>query len=174
MEEASGLIEEAKRKIENRQEAEIPVPEAWLKKLKEVEEELKALREEKGEPEKANLPPLWKVYRMRVDQLSEALKKVKDQEWNYRTLQQVVAVLCLRYGLGVGLDEGEEKGAFLVLDLPTGQVSFRLSGKQRKGLARIGLSPWAWDGHSVEEKRNRIEAFLESAEKPGATGPEAS
>ena len=89
---------------------------------------------------------------------------MKGQEGNLIPLQQLVVALCFRNGLTVSLDESGENGKFLVLELPTGQVSFRLTLKQRRELEWIECRT-NWDGHTVKDKQARIGAFLESVGK---------
>jgi len=47
----------------------------------------------------------------------------------------------------------------LFVDLPTGQVSWHLSPRDRQDASDIGEYPGAWDGHTTEEKYRRLNAW---------------
>lgn len=68
----------------------------------------------------------------------------------------------LGYTVGVRPDEDEPGWTLVYIELPTGQVSWHLPDAELTGLWRSYES--AWDGHTVEEKRERIAAFLRGDE----------
>ncbi len=73
---------------------------------------------------------------------------------------QVMAKMARQLGMKVGLrqDIDEPGWPVLMIDLPTGQVGYHLPEDQVVG-------DWPeydqeWDGHSLAEKRDRMERFL--------------
>ena len=71
-----------------------------------------------------------------------------------------LAKLAIQQGYKVGLrkDPNEPDWPVLMIDLPTGQVGWHIKKQDLMGL-------WPdyekeWDGHSLEEKRDRMEAFI--------------
>ncbi len=75
-------------------------------------------------------------------------------------LAQLVAALARKAGLHVGIAEDGTEPAWPVIyiDLPTGQVSWHIS--QDELVIQLSTYTQKWDGHSVEEKRERIRQFL--------------
>jgi hypothetical protein len=72
-----------------------------------------------------------------------------------------LAKMALAIGLKVGLinDPDEPDWPVMMIDLPTGQVGWHLPKEDI-----IGNWPQYngnWDGHSLEEKRERLHRFLE-------------
>ncbi|MFI6134038.1 hypothetical protein [Micromonospora sp. NPDC051141] len=58
---------------------------------------------------------------------------------------------------GVGHDPTDPRPVVVYLELPTGQVSWHLPAH-----------PAAWDGHSTTAKYERVAAFADQTERPGA------
>lgn len=66
--------------------------------------------------------------------------------------------LKLGYRAGLKEDPNEPDWPVLMIDLPTGQVGWHLPRKEI-----VGQWPYyegEWDGHSLEEKRRRLEEFI--------------
>jgi len=66
----------------------------------------------------------------------------------------------LGYKVGLKVDPKEPDWPVLMIDLPTGQVGWHLPKDEI-----IGQWPeyeGEWDGHSLEEKRNRLAEFIKS------------
>ena len=63
-------------------------------------------------------------------------------------------------GLRVGLREDPHEPDYpvLMIDFPTGQASWHLPRKEIVG--EWPAYPGNWDGHDLDEKRRRIEAFV--------------
>jgi len=75
-----------------------------------------------------------------------------------------MAKLALQQGYKVGLrvDANDPDWPVLMIDLPTGQVGYHLPK------AEVTVEDWPaydgeWDGHSLIEKRMRVEKFIEGA-----------
>lgn len=75
---------------------------------------------------------------------------------------QAMARLAAAKGFRAGLrtDPNEPDWPVLMIDLPTGQVGWHLPKAEIVGTWPEYLDPW--DGHSLEEKRKRVRAFLDS------------
>ena len=73
-----------------------------------------------------------------------------------------LAKLAQAQGWRVGwhLDENEPDWPVLMIDLPTGQVSWHFPKDEMVG--NFPAYPDTWDGHDLEEKRQRMEAFIAS------------
>ena len=87
------------------------------------------------------------------------------QEAYFDRNQAVLALarLAQAQGLTVGLraDAQEPDYPVLMVDLPTGQVSWHLPKHEVIGVWPAYQGPW--DGHDLDEKRKRIEAFIRRA-----------
>lgn len=71
---------------------------------------------------------------------------------------QVLTKMANQLGYNIGIKDDPE-WPILYIDLPTGQVSWHIPRNEL-----IGTYPkytGKWDGHDVEEKRNRLIKFLE-------------
>lgn len=75
---------------------------------------------------------------------------------------QAMARLSMAMGFRAGLrtDPDEPDWPVLMIDLPTGQVGWHLPKAEIVGVWPEYPDPW--DGHSLEEKRKRVRAFLDS------------
>jgi hypothetical protein len=75
---------------------------------------------------------------------------------------QLLAKLAEEKGYAVGLrkDPEEPEWPVLMIDLPTGQVSWHLPAAEVVG--KWSEYPDGWDGHTTEEKRERIRRFVEN------------
>ncbi|MCL4341275.1 MAG: hypothetical protein M1431_04170 [Candidatus Thermoplasmatota archaeon] len=71
---------------------------------------------------------------------------------------QTMAKMALKLGYTTGIKDDLE-WPILYIDLPTGQVSWHIP--KNEILADFQEYKGKWDGHCVEEKRNRIIKFLE-------------
>lgn len=72
------------------------------------------------------------------------------------------ALLCKTIGHRVGFrDDPKTPGwPVLFIDLPEGQVSWHFSAEMREGIAgEIGVYLDEWDGHTTEQKYERLAAF---------------
>jgi len=100
------------------------------------------------------------------------LKERKDGAYLERN--QVVATLakCFPSGIARTAIDGwdEEWHGCVYIDLPTGQVSWHYHDSHAHLFA--GLPPYnrAWDGHSTEEKYQRLAALTPQAGKAGVNG----
>lgn len=64
----------------------------------------------------------------------------------------------LGYRVGLRTDPEEPDWPVLVIDLPTGQVSWHLPAHEVVG--HFEAYPDDWDGHTVEDKRERITRWV--------------
>lgn len=70
----------------------------------------------------------------------------------------------LGYTVGWKDNEDDPDWPILFVELPTGQVSWHVPRDEAAGPmgSTLPFSYWGqWDGHTVEEKRRRISAYLE-------------
>lgn len=95
---------------------------------------------------------------MMVEQLKSRLEEVVNNDTNYDVRYGLVLeIMCLanklEYKTGVRIDESEPEWPVFYIELPTGQVSWHMPQHEM-----------AWDGHSTEEKFQRIQEFIEGKE----------
>lgn len=75
-------------------------------------------------------------------------------------LAQLVAALAqsLHMPVGQGIDPAQPAWPLIYVDLPTGQLSWHIP--QHELVVELVRYPAAWDGHSPEERQQRILSFL--------------
>ena len=66
------------------------------------------------------------------------------------------------YEVGTRMDPDEPGWPVLLFELPTGQVSFRLTLEEFRGSFPSHYR--MWDGHTEAQKRNRIRSFVHNRE----------
>ena len=64
----------------------------------------------------------------------------------------------LGWPMGVRRDPDEPDWPVLMIDLPSGQVSWHIKADELIGM--WPAYPGEWDGHSLDEKRRRLEAEI--------------
>ncbi|MDX9835285.1 MAG: hypothetical protein RBT36_08755 [Desulfobulbus sp.] len=64
----------------------------------------------------------------------------------------------LGYKVGLRVDPGEPDWPVLMIELPTGQVGYHLP--KAEVLGEWPSYDQEWDGHTLEEKRGRIEELI--------------
>jgi len=108
-------------------------------------------------------------------QLRDEVARLKERkDGAYLERNQVVATLakCFPSGIARTAIDGwdEEWHGCVYIDLPTGQVSWHYHDSHAHLFA--GLPPYnrAWDGHSTEEKYQRLAALTPQAGKAGVNG----
>ena len=75
---------------------------------------------------------------------------------------QIFAVMARHIGYNVGVKNRNDEWPILYVDLPTGQVSWHIPKEEIA--AYFPDYSDEWDGHNVNEKRNRLMRFLEAQE----------
>lgn len=96
----------------------------------------------------------------------------------YRERNQVVAALSKVFPAWIGPVDDQEPGwnQAVYIDLPTGQVSWHIPDQEVQELFGHlpvdGSTPW--DGHSIEEKYERLDALEVSPESEDATDPQVA
>ena len=70
---------------------------------------------------------------------------------------QALATIAMDMGINVGIKKDDE-WPILYVDLPTGQVSWHIPASEIMG--EFADYKGEWDGHDVEEKRNRMKKFI--------------
>ncbi len=70
--------------------------------------------------------------------------------------------LKLGWRVGLGIDPSEPEWPVLYVDTPAGQVSWHLPSAEVAS-ANWPAYPGAWDGHTVEEKRERLARLVAMA-----------
>ncbi len=88
---------------------------------------------------------------------------LNDAYFDRNQAVMAMARMALQLGYRVGLKQDPEEPDWpvLMIDLPTGQVGYHLPKEEV-----VGNWPeykGEWDGHSLIEKRERIDAFLAGA-----------
>ncbi|AGB41081.1 hypothetical protein Halha_1132 [Halobacteroides halobius DSM 5150] len=87
--------------------------------------------------------------------LEEALQKIKKTDRkdyearNKAVLRAMSLALEKGYEAGIRMDYTKPEYPVVYIELPTGQVSWHLPEHRKE-----------WDGHTTEEKYNRIEQYL--------------
>lgn|GEM_PF-4515520 len=81
---------------------------------------------------------------------------------NYQSLLLLLLHYATRENVEISLTDPDPKlGQFLLLQTQAGQISFRLKKQLADLLTTIGLAQGGiWDGHSTEDKRERITRLL--------------
>ena len=98
----------------------------------------------------------------------ERFESVPDEAYFDRNqASQVIAKLALKLGYRAGIRNRDEEWAILYVDMPTGQVSWHIPFRELVD----GLPDYAdeWDGHNLQQKRERLSMFLKGEEEPGAS-----
>lgn len=71
---------------------------------------------------------------------------------------QVIAEMASRLGYKTGIKDDPE-WVIIYVDLPTGQVSWHIPKKEV--VCNIPEYQGKWDGHNLQEKRDRLVKFLQ-------------
>lgn len=176
LDEALRIIESVKTKVANRRAADMEVPPSWLTKLAKAQEMLDAVQGAKAAQQKA-LGGSFEQVRKAVKGLDQRIREIVIHNANYGGLLQVAAALAIRCGIPMTVQaaspqEKPEKN-FLLLNLPSGQVSFSILSREAASMTRLSVhdAGSAWDGHDTTLKRNRILAFMDLVAESGNTLP---
>jgi hypothetical protein len=94
-----------------------------------------------------------------------ALDAIKENDTRYQiryrlVFEAVELALVLGYDAGVAIDPKDPSWPVAYIELPTGQVSWRMP-----------QHPHPWDGHTTAEKYRRLRAYTKNR---GAPFPERS
>lgn len=82
----------------------------------------------------------------------------------YRERAHLVAHLAALYRSTIGYtDPAEPDWAVVIIDLPTGQASWHVSPDDMSLFDHVRRADVAWDGHSTEEKYQRLDRATQSA-----------
>ena len=81
---------------------------------------------------------------------------------NQAVLALAKLAMKLGYKVGIKHDPNEPDWPVIMIDLPTGQVGWHLPRDEIVG--KWPEYDGEWDGHSLEEKRDRIRKFLENTD----------
>jgi len=104
--------------------------------------------------------------------MADQSSTLEDAYFDRNQAVMAFARLAMRLGYKVGLktDPSEPQWPVLMIDLPTGQVGWHLPKDEIVG--KWPEYDGEWDGHSLEQKRERIRRFLEEiALLPGCNRP---
>ena len=92
--------------------------------------------------------------------MTEQSSTIDDAYFDRNQAVMALAKMAMQSGYRVGLkkDPDEPEWPVLMIDLPTGQVGWHLPVNEVRG-------DWPeydkeWDGHSLEDKRQRIMSFI--------------
>lgn len=97
-----------------------------------------------------------------IEQLNNALNDA------YRERAQLVALLAAIYPSTWGIDPDWTDWHVVYVQLPTGQASWHISPADRDLFAHVLGPAGDWDGHTTEEKYERIRALVEQLAAKGA------
>lgn len=92
----------------------------------------------------------------------ELRKEIKAKNQAYWERNQLVSVLSKLYPSGLGKHPAEdtswekEWSNIVYIDLPTGQASWHIHDRDLEYFKHLKPYSKEWDGHSTEEKYNRI------------------
>ncbi len=95
-----------------------------------------------------------------TDQISTLDKVYFDR--NQAVMAMARLALQQGYKAGLRVDSNDPDWPVLMIDLPTGQVGYHLPKNE------VTVEDWPeydkeWDGHSLVEKRMRMEKFIDGA-----------
>jgi hypothetical protein len=110
-------------------------------------------------------PPVeWPCDLARVVAHARSLEAAKDGA--YRERDSLVAALSKLFPATLGWHEGEDWDDdwrnIVYIDLPTGQASWHLHESEMPQFMHLTLSDVKWDGHTTEEKYERVAALGEA------------
>ncbi len=109
-----------------------------------------------------------------VDPEIEALRAQKDQAYAERN--KCVAMIarmaqCAGYGVYLGRHSADDAAwerdwmNIVFIELPTGQVSWHIHDSELPLFAFMPIrEDWPWDGHSTEEKYDRMRRWMKQVE----------
>lgn len=103
-------------------------------------------------------------WRARAQVAEARLAEVEaERDGAYRERAQMVVALAKVFPSWVNTDPAEPDWPVLYVQLPTGQASWHFSPADRALLDGITVGGPAWDGHTTEEKYERIAAIEDPA-----------
>ena len=105
--------------------------------------------------EEINEIPNKEDYMQKLKEFKELLCKIEENDTNYDiryglVLKALYLANELGYESGIRIDPSEPDWPVVYIELPTGQVSWHMP-----------CHKYEWDGHSTEEKYERIRSFCE-------------
>lgn len=160
----------AHAKLDARREAKMPIPAELVKPLEEVCDAVTHAKRSLQTPRaklRLSETRLEEILR-ELRQLARVCSRPETDHRNYQNALIVMAALALHAGYHVTIDReaGREDRTFLILHLPTGQISFSANGGGVERLEEtMGLHPGTertWDGHTTQERTLRVEALAAS------------
>lgn len=86
-------------------------------------------------------------------------RAINDLDRTYRERARLVALLAMIYPSTLGDDPELPEWRVVYVRLPTGQASWHISPHDLDLFAHVGDGTEGWDGHTTEEKHQRIEAL---------------
>ena len=172
--EAEILILEAREKIELRKKAEIQIPDEWALKLKKIEKLLAEVRqiEDYDQRERNHIntkPTAWKKFTDKILTVEHQSQQLFGKTCNFGILLDILAAFSVKYGFKCGRNISEKGNKFLLVDLPTGQISIKISEKRYKNMEWLDIiEPPLFDGHTSKEKSQRVDEFVTIAKSGSA------
>ncbi len=104
------------------------------------------------------------------DRISE-LENQKNNAYKERNLcVALIAKLALQLGykvggsLHVGDNWDDDWRHIVFIDIPTGQLSWHIHDSEVPNFNFLSEYPGAWDGHTTEEKYNRIKSWTQNTQ----------
>lgn len=111
-----------------------------------------------------------------ADELRATRKAIKSHRFvafrNYQAMIALLVALSRKAEAHISTvemppnpeEKSKEADRYLLIEIPTGQVSFGITRSLLTDLKRLGVpSTGQWDGHSTDEKTERIFGFLRSS-----------
>lgn len=88
-----------------------------------------------------------------VNKVMETIDKV------YNERNRVVAALSKLFPASIEIDPKEPEWKVVIIDIPTGQVSWHVAKHEMHMFAHLEHGKREWDGHDTEEKYRRLGAI---------------
>lgn len=164
---ASTITVLVREKLNRRITANIATPKELFQDVEKVCDAItRANRSLQTPKDKLHLsPPLLDDLRKELRQLARLTSRPEIDSRNYHNALVVMAALAIRSGIRVTLDAQQDGRAYLIIQAPTGQISFSATGGGAERLGTcLGLAPGepTWDGHTSSDRDARIQALAES------------
>lgn len=161
-------LDAATEKLRRRTEATIQTPPALVREVREAELRLKQAIKTLQTPKKDLELDYLRLEEVRKElrQMARLASRPETDTRNFHNALVVMAALAIQGNAEVTLEEPEPGKAYLILHLPTGQISFTASGGGEHRLwEALGMSPnpiSTWDGHTSQERTLRVNALAAS------------
>ncbi|MBD1995310.1 hypothetical protein H6G00_01525 [Leptolyngbya sp. FACHB-541] len=89
---------------------------------------------------------------------AELEARIEQLHWERNCCISLIAQMaeCLKLTIGLGADPKEPEWPVVFLELPSGQVSWHVPMSEIDNFSFLGAYFYGWDGHTTEEKYDRV------------------